>query len=75
MSHQYRASLLFFESVCVGVCVTEAGSHYVAKTGLELMILLPLPPECWDYWCAALCLARSLTLYKRYLMEVLGSFY
>jgi hypothetical protein len=24
-------------------------SHYVAQTGLELVILLPLIPECWDY--------------------------
>jgi hypothetical protein len=23
----------------------------VAKTGLELVILLPQPPECWDYRC------------------------
>jgi hypothetical protein len=26
-----------------------AGSQYVAQTGLQLAILLPQPPECWDY--------------------------
>jgi hypothetical protein len=30
-------------------------SHYVAEPGLELMILLPLPPECWDYMDVPLC--------------------
>jgi hypothetical protein len=25
-----------------------SGTH-VAQTGLELEILLPQPPECWDY--------------------------
>jgi hypothetical protein len=24
-------------------------SCYVAQAGLEFRILLPLPPECWDY--------------------------
>jgi hypothetical protein len=24
------------------------GSHYLAQAGLELMILLPQPPKCWD---------------------------
>jgi hypothetical protein len=28
---------------------SETGSHYVAQAGLELMILLPQTPECWDY--------------------------
>jgi hypothetical protein len=27
----------------------ETGSHYVPQAGLELMILLPQPPQCWDY--------------------------
>jgi hypothetical protein len=26
--------------------VYETGTHYVAQTGLELLILLP---QCWDY--------------------------
>jgi hypothetical protein len=25
----------------------ETGSHYEAQTGLELVIPLPQPPECW----------------------------
>jgi hypothetical protein len=25
------------------------GSDYIAQAGLQLVILLPLPPECWDY--------------------------
>jgi hypothetical protein len=27
-----------------------AGSHYIAKASLELVILLPQPPQCWDCW-------------------------
>ena len=40
---------------CVYVCVcvrqvAQAGTtHYVAKDGLELLILLCLLPECWNY--------------------------
>jgi hypothetical protein len=29
--------------------VFETGSHYVPQAGLGLSILLPQPPECWDY--------------------------
>jgi hypothetical protein len=29
----------------------ETDSHYVAQAGLELKILLPLPPEFQDYRC------------------------
>jgi hypothetical protein len=29
-------------------------SHCVAQAGLELVILLPPPPECWDYRCVSL---------------------
>lgn len=25
---------------------------YAAKSGLELLMLMPLPLECWDYSCA-----------------------
>jgi hypothetical protein len=27
----------------------ETGSYNVAQVGLEFAILLPQPPECWDY--------------------------
>jgi hypothetical protein len=32
----------------------ETGSHYVAQAGLELVILLPQPPTCWDCGCPPL---------------------
>jgi hypothetical protein len=34
-------------------CFFETGSPYVAQAGLKFMILLPQPPECWDYRCVA----------------------
>jgi hypothetical protein len=45
--------------VCARLCSSpnpalffvETGSHFVAQTGLELVILLPLPLKCWDYRC------------------------
>jgi hypothetical protein len=27
----------------------ESGSHSEAQAALEIVILLPQPPECWDY--------------------------
>jgi hypothetical protein len=37
----------------------ETGFHCVAQAGLKLLILLPLPPDCWDYryelQCSAAC--------------------
>jgi hypothetical protein len=41
----FGQSLLF---VCFCVCF-GIGSHHVAQAGLKLMVLLPQPPECWDY--------------------------
>jgi hypothetical protein len=35
--------------VHVLVCFVETRSRYVAQAGLELMVFLSLPPECWDY--------------------------
>jgi hypothetical protein len=29
--------------------VFERESHYIAQAGLELVIFLPLPHQCWDY--------------------------
>jgi hypothetical protein len=34
------------------------GSHCIAQAGLELAILLSLPPECWDYRCEPSFLAK-----------------
>jgi hypothetical protein len=31
------------------VWVFKAGFHFITHSGLELMSLLSLPPECWDY--------------------------
>jgi hypothetical protein len=43
---------------------------YVAQAGLELMILLPQPPACWDYMCAPPCQALDSifwsTIFKNY---------
>lgn len=33
----------------------------VAEDGLELLTLLPLPPECWHFKCALLCPASSFS--------------
>jgi hypothetical protein len=42
---------------CLGVgdVFFETGSQYVAQAGLQLKILPPQPPECWDYTCASPC--------------------
>jgi hypothetical protein len=37
----------------------NTGSYYETHAGLELMILLPLSPKCWDYQCALLHLASQ----------------
>jgi hypothetical protein len=39
-----RHSFMFFF-----FCFFETGSHCVTQAGLELEILLPQTPECWDY--------------------------
>jgi hypothetical protein len=35
----------------------EMWSYCVAQASLELKVLLPQPPECWDYRCVPPCLA------------------
>jgi hypothetical protein len=37
--------------------LVETGSHCEAQTGLDLAILLPQPPKCWDYKCVPPLLA------------------
>jgi hypothetical protein len=40
------------KNTLVGICLfLQTGTHYVDQAGLELVILLPQPPRCWDYRC------------------------
>jgi hypothetical protein len=36
-------------------------SCYITQAGPEFMILLSLPPECWNYSCASPCLLIPIT--------------
>jgi hypothetical protein len=40
----------------------QTGSCYVTPCGLGLLILQPMPPECWDYRHTPLCPARIPSL-------------
>jgi hypothetical protein len=40
---------VYFSFALFGLVLFKTGSHCVAEAGLELPILLFLPPECWDY--------------------------
>jgi hypothetical protein len=60
---QYRARWCLCVCVCVCVCVFETGSYYVAQTGLEPVIHLPQPQECWNYrhmlQCSGVCVEKD----------------
>lgn len=50
----------------LGLCLSDfvfflRQSHYVAQVGLELVILLPLPPEWWDDRHIRRCLASFMS--------------
>jgi hypothetical protein len=45
----YTFSMSLSPSVSLSLSFFKTGSCYVAQAGLELSILLSLPPECWDY--------------------------
>lgn len=46
-------SLRFFEMGFLGTqTALELRMSYVAKDDLELLTLLPPPPECLGHWCA-----------------------
>jgi hypothetical protein len=47
------------------ITTTETRVKTVAKDGLELLILLPLPPECWDYQQVPLCYILEAALAKK----------
>lgn len=50
---------MYFETILLFL-FSETGSFCVVQAGFKLMaILLPLPPKCWDYGHAPLCLALS----------------
>jgi hypothetical protein len=49
---KFPETKLFEEKIsCVFVFCFETGFWYVAQGGLKLSILLPQPPECWNYRC------------------------
>jgi hypothetical protein len=55
--YDFPSALLFCQPLfpsaekCPLIFFFKTGSHYVAQVGLELLILLPLPPKCFDYRC------------------------
>jgi hypothetical protein len=53
-------AILFPNFVLVVLGFFETVSHYVVHAGLELKILLPPPPEWWDYGCVPSHPPRSL---------------
>jgi hypothetical protein len=42
------------------------GSCYVPQTGLSLTILLPQPPQFWDYWCVLTCLSAMFIFNRKH---------
>jgi hypothetical protein len=60
-------SNLSFSFFCFGflfVCLFCLRSCYVSQAGLELKILLPQPPDCWNYRSEPLCPALQMILKK-----------
>lgn len=43
---------MFIFKIFVWFEFRRTGSPYKPQGGLELTVLLYLPPECWDCWCA-----------------------
>jgi hypothetical protein len=41
----------------------ETWPHFVVQVGLELIILLPMSPQCWNYRCAPSCPPPSLCFF------------
>jgi hypothetical protein len=53
-----KGEMMFFTIGSGFFVCFETGSHYAAQADLKLEILLPQPPECWDYRCAPPHFAR-----------------
>lgn len=49
-------STLYIGNLAVTCVLFCDGSFYITQVDLEIVILLPLLPECWDYRCAPPCL-------------------
>jgi hypothetical protein len=50
--------------------IFETGSLYGTQAGLELSILLPQPPKCWDNRCEPASLPFSLPFLKAYSFSI-----
>jgi hypothetical protein len=48
-AHQPPTCSTFVFYIPVFIDLLETGSRYVAQAGLKFLILLPQPPECWDF--------------------------
>jgi hypothetical protein len=48
--------------VCHHARLLQSGFELIVKAGFDVLILLIVPPNCWSYRFAALCLAKSLYL-------------
>jgi hypothetical protein len=53
-------------AICIHFCSFKTRSGFVDQAGFKPMILLPQPPDCWDYRymppCLALYYQFSMTL-------------
>ena len=51
-------------------CARKAQLGYVARDDFEFLILVSLPPECWDYTCAPPCLVYIVLRIKPWAVVV-----
>jgi hypothetical protein len=55
--------MLFPNVACLFIFGFVTGPHFVVQAGLELMILLPQLPKCWNNRCGPPCLACYPSFY------------